>query len=86
MKVTSARDDRHLLHMAVNDRTSSSAQLANRWSTATDVVLMSASSIPRRLLLRVLLARVLLYRFLLTTNHRRLRLQWSHELRAWQAD
>ncbi|GFV29075.1 transposable element Tcb2 transposase [Trichonephila clavipes] len=47
-KVTSARDDRHLLCMTVNDRTASSRELAARWSTATGV-LMSASSIPRRL-------------------------------------
>ncbi|GFX47686.1 transposable element Tcb2 transposase [Trichonephila clavipes] len=33
--VTSACDDRHLLHMVVNDRTASSRQLAARWSTAT---------------------------------------------------
>ncbi|GFY18294.1 uncharacterized protein TNCV_2047001 [Trichonephila clavipes] len=31
--MTSARDDRHLLHMAVNDHTASSRQLAARWST-----------------------------------------------------
>ncbi|GFW39073.1 hypothetical protein TNCV_1830651 [Trichonephila clavipes] len=37
--------------MAVNDRTASSRQLAARWSTATGV-LMSASSIRRRLLHR----------------------------------
>ncbi|GFY27342.1 transposable element Tc1 transposase [Trichonephila clavipes] len=42
-KVTSARDDRHLLCMAVNDSTASSRQLVARWSTATGV-LMSASS------------------------------------------
>ncbi|GFS90173.1 transposable element Tc1 transposase [Trichonephila clavipes] len=35
-KVTSVRDDRHLLHKAVNVRTVSSRQLAKRWSTATD--------------------------------------------------
>ncbi|GFV56383.1 transposable element Tcb2 transposase [Trichonephila clavipes] len=45
----SARDDRHLLRIAVNDRTTSSRQLAERWSTVTGV-LMSASSIHRRLL------------------------------------
>ncbi|GFV57230.1 transposable element Tcb1 transposase [Trichonephila clavipes] len=45
-KVTSACDDRHLLRMAVNDRTASSRQLAARSSTATGV-LMSASSIHR---------------------------------------
>ncbi|GFV71733.1 transposable element Tc1 transposase [Trichonephila clavipes] len=50
-KVTSARDDRHLLRMTVNDRTGSSRKLAARWSTAPGV-LMSASSIPRLLLHR----------------------------------
>ncbi|GFW37930.1 transposable element Tcb2 transposase [Trichonephila clavipes] len=71
--------------MAVNDRTASSRQLAARWSTATGV-LMSASSIRRRLLHRGLHARVPLYRIPLAANHRRLRLQWAHEHRAWQAD
>ncbi|GFT27096.1 HTH_Tnp_Tc3_2 domain-containing protein [Trichonephila clavipes] len=60
-------------------------QLAARWSTATGV-LMSASSIRRRLLNRGLHARVPLYKIPLTTNHRRLREQWAHEHRAWQAD
>ncbi|GFX79006.1 retrotransposable element Tf2 protein type 1 [Trichonephila clavipes] len=55
-KVTSACNDRHLLHMAVNDRTTSSRQLAARWSTATGI-LMSASSIRQRLLYRRLRAR-----------------------------
>ncbi|GFW18132.1 transposable element Tcb2 transposase [Trichonephila clavipes] len=84
-KVTSARDNRQLLRMVVNDRTASSVQLAARWSTATGV-LMSASSIRRRLLHRVLRARVPLYRIPLAVNHRRLRLQWAHEHRSWQAD
>ncbi|GFW13157.1 transposable element Tc1 transposase [Trichonephila clavipes] len=35
-KVTTVPDDRYLLHMAVNDRTASSKQLAVCWSTATD--------------------------------------------------
>ncbi|GFV95873.1 transposable element Tcb2 transposase [Trichonephila clavipes] len=42
--VTSEHDDRHLLRMAVNDRTASFRQLAARWSTGTGV-LMSDSSI-----------------------------------------
>ncbi|GFV27732.1 transposable element Tcb2 transposase [Trichonephila clavipes] len=71
--------------MAVNDRTASSKQLAARWSTATGV-LMSTSSIRRRLLHRGLRARVHLYRIPLTANHRRLRLQLAHGHRAWQAD
>lgn len=84
-KVTSERDDRHLLRMAVNDRTASSRQLAAHWSTATGVQL-SASSIRRRLLRRGLRARVPLYRIPLTANHRRLRRQWALEHRDWRAD
>ncbi|GFV14635.1 transposable element Tc1 transposase [Trichonephila clavipes] len=34
-KVTSARDDRHLIRMAVNDHAASSRLLAARWSTST---------------------------------------------------
>ncbi|GFV23410.1 transposable element Tcb2 transposase [Trichonephila clavipes] len=71
--------------MAVNDHTASSRQLAARWSTATGV-LMSASSIRRRLLHRGFRARVPLYRIPLTANHRRLRLQLVHEHRSWRAD
>ncbi|GFV69630.1 transposable element Tc1 transposase [Trichonephila clavipes] len=84
-KVTSARDDGHLLRMALNDHTASSKQLAARWSTAISV-LMSASSILRRLLYRGLRARVPSYRIPLTANHQRLRLQWAHVHRAWEAD
>ncbi|GFW51624.1 transposable element Tcb2 transposase [Trichonephila clavipes] len=73
-KVTSASDDRHLLHLAVNDHRASSRQLAVRWSTVTGV-LMPASSIRRRLLHRGLSARVPLYRIPLTAKHRRVRLQ-----------
>ncbi|GFT76278.1 transposable element Tc1 transposase [Trichonephila clavipes] len=67
-KVTSACDDIYLLRMAVNDRTASFRQLAARWSTATGV-LMSASSIRRRLLHRGLCANIPLYRTPLTPNH-----------------
>ncbi|GFY14433.1 transposable element Tcb2 transposase [Trichonephila clavipes] len=59
-KVTSPGDDRHLLRMAVNDGTASSRQLSAGWSTAKGV-LMTASSIRRRLLHRGLRARVPLY-------------------------
>lgn len=83
--VTSARDDRHLVRMALTDRTASSRQLAAQWSTATGVSLC-ASSIRRRLLQRGLRARVPLYRIPLTQNHRRLRLQWANVRRRWRAD
>ncbi|GFX80107.1 transposable element Tcb2 transposase [Trichonephila clavipes] len=73
-KGTSACEDRHLLRMVVNDHTASSRQLAAHWYTATGV-LMSASSIRRRLRHRRLHARLPLYRIPLTANHRRFRLQ-----------
>ncbi|GFU51897.1 uncharacterized protein TNCV_3734061 [Trichonephila clavipes] len=38
------RDDRHLLRMAVNERTASSRQLAARWSTATGVLMLASST------------------------------------------
>ena len=63
----------------------SSRQLAACWSTVTDV-LMSASSICRRLLHHELHAKMPLYRIPLTENHRRLWLQWAQEHRACQAD
>ncbi|GFV02459.1 transposable element Tcb2 transposase [Trichonephila clavipes] len=71
--------------MVVNDRTASSWQLVARWSTATGV-LISASSIRRHLLHRGLRARVPLHRIPLTANYRLLRLRWTHEYGAWQAD
>ncbi|GFU56579.1 transposable element Tcb2 transposase [Trichonephila clavipes] len=80
-----ARDDRHILYMAVNEHTASSRQLAARWSTATGV-LMSALSIPRRLLHRGLCARVPLYMIPLKASHRWLHLQRAHKHRPWQAD
>ncbi|GFT28121.1 transposable element Tcb2 transposase [Trichonephila clavipes] len=71
--------------MAVNDRTASSSKLAARWLTATGV-LMSASSIRRRLLHCGLRARIPLYRIPLKENHRQLSLQWIHEHRVLWAD
>ncbi|GFU01082.1 transposable element Tcb1 transposase [Trichonephila clavipes] len=83
--VTSARDDRRLVRMALTDRTASSRQLAAQLSTATGVSLC-ASSIRRRLLQRGLRARIPLYRIPLTQNHGRLRWQWAYVHRSWQAD
>ena len=40
-KVMSTRYDRHLIRMAVNDRTASSKKLAARWSSATSVLIPS---------------------------------------------
>ncbi|GFX21811.1 transposable element Tc1 transposase [Trichonephila clavipes] len=77
MRVSKQWTDEHRTNsenLAVDDR----RQLEARWSTATGV-LLTGSSIRRRLLHRGLRARVSLYRIPLTANHRRLRLQWAHE-------
>ena len=55
--VTTARDDRHLVLMAVTDRTASSTVLSRHWSTATGLDL-SASTVHRRLLRAGLLVRM----------------------------
>ena len=83
--MTLACNDRHLLHMAVKDRTAFSKQLAACCSTATGL-LMLASSIRRCLLHHGLHLRVLLYRIPFMANYRQLGVQWAHEHCAWQAD
>lgn len=69
---TRVRDDRHLICMAVTDRTASSRVLAQLWSIATGV-LLSSSTIRRHLLQYELRAKVPLRRITLSLNHRRLR-------------
>lgn len=59
--------------MAVTNRIASSRQLAERWSTNTDIPL-SAQTTCQRLLQRGLRAKVPLYRNPLMQNHLRLRL------------
>ncbi|GIY58064.1 transposable element Tc1 transposase [Caerostris darwini] len=83
--VRSAREDRHLVRMALTDRPASSRQLTAQWSLATGISLC-ASSIRRRLLQRGLRARTPLYRIPLTLNHHHLRLQWAAQHRDWRAD
>ena len=58
---TTARNDKHLICMAMTDRTTSSRVLAQHWSTATDN-LLSSSTIRRHLLQRGLRAILLLRR------------------------
>nr|XP_042907697.1 uncharacterized protein LOC122271223 [Parasteatoda tepidariorum] len=82
--VTSAHDDRHLIRMALTDRTAPSRQLTAQWSIAPGVSLC-ASLIRRRLLQRRLRARTPLYRIPLTLNHRCLRLQWANQHSDWRA-
>ena len=60
--VTTARDGRHLVRMAVTDRTVSSTMLVRCWSTATGLEL-SALTVRRRLLMAGLVARMPLVGF-----------------------
>ncbi|GFW42684.1 transposable element Tc1 transposase [Trichonephila clavipes] len=82
-KVTSAHDDRHLLSMAVYDRTASFRKLAALWSIATGV-LMSASSTSAAtwIACKGALIQDPLPRQTIKSSV----LQWAHEPRAWQAD
>ena len=82
--VTTARDDRHLVRMAVTDCTASSTVLSRRWSTATGLVLF-ASTVHRRLLRAGLVARMPLRRLPLSKDHQRVRLQWARERCHWRA-
>ena len=71
--------------MAVNDSTASSRQLLAHCYTTT-AVLMTSLSIHRRLKHRKMREKMPLNRIPFTANHRRLRLQWAPEHRAWQDD
>ncbi|GFV56211.1 transposable element Tcb2 transposase [Trichonephila clavipes] len=83
-KVASGCDARQLLRRVMNYSTASSRLLEACWSSAT-CQLMSASSIRRRLLHRGIGCKVDLYMISIMALHRRLRLQWAHEHRAWEA-
>ena len=83
--VTTARDDRHLVRMAVTDCTASSTVLSRRWSTATGLGL-SASTVRRCLLRAGLVARMPLLRLPLSRDHQRLRLRCARERCYWRAE
>ena len=81
------RDERHLVRMAVTDRTVSSTVLNRCWCTASGVEL-SASTV-RRSILRARLVDRMPFRLLsLSRNHQRLRLkrarERSHRRAEWQ--
>ena len=83
--VTTARDDRHLVHMAVTDRTASSTVLSQHWSTATGLDL-SASTVRHRLERVGQVACMPLSQFPLCRDHQCLRLQRVHECHHWCAE
>ncbi|GFV36764.1 transposable element Tcb2 transposase [Trichonephila clavipes] len=82
-KVTSARDDQHLLRMAVNDSfleaVGSTLIYCYRYINVVFVNL-STSAAPW------IECNGAFIQILLTANHRWLSLQWAHEHRTWQAD
>ena len=83
--MTTARDDRHLLRMAVMDHRASSIVLSRRWSTTTGLDL-SVSTVRRSLLRAGLVARMPWRRLPLSRNHQHLRLQWAREHRNWRTE
>ena len=83
--VTRAWDDRHLVPMAVTDRTASSTVLSWRWSTATGLDL-SASTVCHLLLRAGLVARMPLCQLPLSRDHQCLRLQCARECHHWHAE
>ena len=82
--VTTARDDRHLVCMAMTDHTASFTVLSQYWSAATGLDL-SGSTVCRRLLRAELVARMPLHRLPLSREHQCLRLQWACECHHWHA-
>ena len=83
--MTTARDDRHLVRMAMTDCTASSTVLNRCWSTVMGLDL-SASTVCRRLLMVGLAARMPLRQFSLSTDHQCLRLQRARERHHWHAE
>ena len=83
--MTTARDDHHLVRMAVTDRTASSTVLSRRWSTATGLDL-SASTVRCRLLRAGLVTRIPLRRLPLSRDHQRHRLKWARVRGHWRAE
>ncbi|UYV76648.1 hypothetical protein LAZ67_14001573, partial [Cordylochernes scorpioides] len=82
---TTSRADRHILRMAVTDRSVTSRTVAQHiLSIAHHSV--SARTIRRRLQQSGLSARRPLLRLPLTQNHRCLRRQWCYERRMWTAE
>ena len=83
--VITTQDDRHLVCMAMMDRTASSTVLSRHWSTAMGLDL-SASTVCHRLLRAGLVARMPLHRLPLSRYHQHRRLQWAHEHCHWHAE
>ena len=81
--VTTARDVRDLVRMAVTNRTASFKVLTRRWSTATGLDL--SASVRRRVLRAELVARIPFRRLPLSRDHQRFKLQWARERRHWRS-
>lgn len=82
---TTSRDDRHIVHMAVTDRSVTSRTISQQIQSVTHHP-VSARTIRRRLQQNGLSARRPLLCLPLTRNHRRLRRQWCDERRMWTTE
>lgn len=82
---TTPREDRHIVRMAMVERTATSAAISQGIQCVTQQS-VSARTIRRRLQYSGLSARRPLLRLPLTLNHRRFRLQWCSERRRWTSE
>lgn len=81
-RITSSRDDRHLIRMAVTDRAATSRSLSQQMGTFARQQ-PSARTVRRRLQQHGLSARRPWLRLPLTLHHRQERLQWCTQRRTW---
>ena len=81
-RITSSRDDRHLIRMAVTDRAATSRSLSQQMGTFARQQ-PSARTVRRRLQQHGLSARRPWLRLPLTLHHRQERLRWCTQRRTW---
>lgn len=84
-RCTTTRDDRHIVRMAVMDRSATSRTISQQIRSVAQQS-VSARTIRRRLQQSGMSARRPLLRLPLSQNHRRLRRQWCDERRTWTTE
>ena len=84
-RCTTTRDDRHIVHMAVMDRSATSRTISQQIRSVAQQS-VSVHTIRRRLQQSGMSARRPLLRLPLSQNHRRLRRQWCDERRTWRTE
>ena len=81
-KISSSREDRHLVHLSLQDRRLTSPQLKRQWEDTCGIV-CSSRTVRKRLDNVGLHGRVAKKKPLLTERHKRIRLNWAKERKNW---